>query len=185
MINGKKCVIEYSDLDGQQMHAQDESGELLFSQGSIAIHIFNVAFLCQRDLRLPYHMARKKVKTLIFGQGKAEVVEKQSVKLEMFIFDLIPEAMESLFYETSRDEEFAPLKNRSGADSIETCIRGQVEKHARQLEECGAKVPRNQQGESVYRIEISPLFALDLPALREKLAGREIEIDGDTLFEEE
>ncbi len=65
-------------------------------------------------------------------------------------------------------EEFAPLKNREGTDSIETCRRGQVEKAARWLETCGVAVPRGQDGRPRHLIEISPLFALD----RDEIAAK-------------
>jgi UDP-N-acetylglucosamine/UDP-N-acetylgalactosamine diphosphorylase len=183
LIDGSKGVIEYSDLDRQSMYAKNQEGELLYSQGSIAIHIFNVEFLASETIRLPYHRARKKVKTLIPEDGKTEVVEREGVKLEMFIFDVIPMADRAIFYETSREEEFAPLKNREGDDSIETCIGGQIMKAAIQLEAAGVVVPRDEKGRPKHRIEISPLFALDLEELKEKLAENPTQIEGDRLFE--
>ena len=183
VINGKSSIIEYSDLDEENMYAKDDEGELLFSQGSIAIHIFNVDFLSREDLALPFHVTRKKVKTLIVQYGKTEVVERAGIKLEMFIFDVILQAERTLFYETVREEEFSPLKNKSGNDSIETCINGQIEKFARYLESCGVRVPRDEKHRSLYRIEISPLFAPDLHTLKERLAGEAVEINGDRLFE--
>jgi len=182
LINGKSGIIEYSDLDEENMYAKDDEGELLFSQGSIAIHIFNVDFLSCEELTLPFHMARKKVKTLIVQNGKTEVVEREGIKFEMFIFDVIPQAERALFYETVRPEEFSPLKNKSGADSIESCINGQIEKYARYLEACGVRVPRDEKHRSLYRIEISPLFALDLQTLKERLADEVVEINDDRLF---
>ncbi len=181
-VDGKKIVIEYSDLDRQDMFATDDSGELLFSHGSIAIHVFNVSFLRKPALTLPYHIARKNVKTLMYADGKVEVVEKEGIKLEMFVFDLIPQADNALFYEADRIEEFAPLKNREGADSVDTCIAGQIEKAARRLEQCGVTVSRKASGESLHKLEISPLFALDLDGLCERLAGHDVEIDKDRLF---
>lgn len=182
VVKGKSNIIEYSDLDERNMYSKDDKGELLFSQGSIAIHIFNVDFLSREELTLPFHVARKKVKTLIVQNGKTEVVEREGVKLEMFIFDVIPQAERALFYETVRAEEFAPLKNKSGTDSIESCINGQIEKYARYLESCGVRVPRDEKHRSLYRIEISPLFAPDLRTLKERLADEDVEINGDRFF---
>jgi UDP-N-acetylglucosamine/UDP-N-acetylgalactosamine diphosphorylase len=127
-------------------------------------------------------VARKKVKALIVQNGKTEVVEREGIKFEMFIFDVIPRAERSLFYETLREMEFSPLKNKSGVDSIETCIRGQIERDARLLESCGVRVPRDENGQSLHRIEISPLFASDLRTLRKRLADEVVEINGDRLF---
>ena len=145
-IDGRPGVIEYSDLPDALRDARDGMGRLLFAQGSIAIHVLRVGFLAREDFRLPLHLARKRVRTLIPTPDGADTEDREAVKFEMFIFDAIPMAERSLFFEVDRAEEFAPLKNREGPDSIETCRRGQVEKAARWLEECGIAVPRGDDG---------------------------------------
>jgi len=182
-VDGKPTVVEYSDLSRENMYARDAGGKLLYSQGSIAIHLFSVGFLADEELELPFHTARKKVEALNAEDPANGTVEKEAVKLETFIFDLIPQARKALFFETEREEEFAPLKNKTGRDSVETCIRGQVEKAARRLSRCGVEVPRNQEGKPLYNLEISPLFAMDEASLREKTAAQELTINGDTLLE--
>jgi UDP-N-acetylglucosamine/UDP-N-acetylgalactosamine diphosphorylase len=181
-VNGRPGIIEYSDLDEESMYARDEKGQLLYSHGSIAVHLMNVAYLSRKGLKLPYHLARKRIRCLNYSHGRAEIVEKEGIKLETFIFDTIPHADRVLFYETLREEEFAPLKNKNGDDSIETCLAGQIEKAARYLAACGVEVPRDEEGRSLYRLEISPLFAPDLPTLKERLAGTIPILDGEKLF---
>jgi UDP-N-acetylglucosamine/UDP-N-acetylgalactosamine diphosphorylase len=133
-------------------------------------------------MSLPLHIARKKVQTLIPTPRGTEIEDREAVKFEMFVFDTIPFAERSLFYEVDRREEFAPLKNRDGVDSIETCLRGQTEKFAGWLEACGVEVPRDEYGRSRYAVEISPLFAADREALLEKRSHLKSRIDGDTLL---
>jgi UDP-N-acetylglucosamine/UDP-N-acetylgalactosamine diphosphorylase len=164
------------------MHARGPDGELSFLQGSIAIHIFNVAFLRRADLTLPYHLARKRVRTLNPASSTADIQEEEAIKMETFVFDAIPLARRALFFEVERAEEFAPLKNREGVDSVETCIRGQVEKAARWLEACGVRVPRDARGRSAHRIEISPLFASDPSVLAAKRGSLKDMVDEDTLL---
>ncbi len=182
VVEGRPCVIEYSDLDEKLMNAKGPGGNLLYSQGSIAIHLLNVDFLSSSKVPLPLHVARKKVKALKPTPGGAETGEEDAVKMEMFIFDAIPIASRSLFFETEREEEFAPLKNREGLDSIETCVRGQIEKAARWLSQCGVEVPRDRQGRSVHVVEISPLFAWDQQVLAAKRGSLKDGIDEDTLL---
>ncbi len=181
-IDGKPAVIEYSDLSPEIMSARDSAGKLQYPQGSIAIHILALSYLESARLSMPYHLARKKVKALIPTAGGAEIQEREAIKFEMFIFDAIPMAERALFLETDRGEEFAPLKNREGVDSLETCIRGQIEKSARWLEGCGVGVPRDERGLSRHAIEISPLFALDREELADKRASLAQRITGDTLL---
>jgi UDP-N-acetylglucosamine/UDP-N-acetylgalactosamine diphosphorylase len=165
------------------MLARDSKGDLVFSRGSIAIHILNVDFLSRQELVLPWHLARKKAKTLNPTPRGTEIVETDTVKMERFIFDAIPLAREALFFETDRVEEFAPLKNREGIDSVATCLRGQVERHARWLAACGVDVPRDSEGRSRHLIEISPLFAMDASVLAAKRGSVPDRIDDDTLLE--
>ncbi len=183
LIDGKPGIIEYSDLDSEAMYKRDERGELFYSQGSIAVHILNLDFLESQEGKLPYHIARKRVKTLIPTPSGTEIREEEAIKFEMFLFDAIPSARNPMFFETERREEFAPLKNREGVDSIETCIRGQVEKCAYWLEEVGVAVPRDESGRSVFLIEINPLFASNLDDLRKKRDELPEKITQDTLIE--
>jgi hypothetical protein len=103
----------------------------------------------------------------------------------MFIFDAIADAGHPLFFETTREEEFAPLKNREGRDSIETCRQGMTSLYARWLESNGVIVPR-REGKPLHRIEISPTFAWDAQSLGESLKLRlpstVNRIDEDTLL---
>jgi UDP-N-acetylglucosamine/UDP-N-acetylgalactosamine diphosphorylase len=179
---GRPSVIEYSDLAESDMRAREVAGKLRFSQGSIAIHILDVEFLASPGLRLPLHIARKKASVLNPTPTGTEIMEGEAVKMEMFIFDAIPEARRAIFFETDRVEEFAPLKNREGVDSIETCVRGQVEQAARWLEACGIEVPRDTEGRSVHAIEISPLFAMSGELVAARRGLLKDRIDEDTLL---
>jgi UDP-N-acetylglucosamine/UDP-N-acetylgalactosamine diphosphorylase len=180
--DGKPMIVEYSDLPPSLMHAQAAGGGLLYPQGSIAIHLFDVAFLAGAGLQLPWHLARKRVRALNPLPGGTEIVERDAVKMEKFVFDTIPLSRCALFFETERAEEFAPLKNREGVDSIETCVRGQVEQAARWLRACGVEVPRDGGGRSRYLLEISPLFALDQEVLAARRGIVKDRIDEDTLL---
>jgi len=182
LVGGRPCVIEYSDLDDKFMRATGPDGKLLFSHGSIAIHVLNVDFLLGEPLSLPLHIARKRVKTLKPIAEGTEIGEEDSVKMETFIFDAISLAGKAIFFETTRSEEFAPLKNREGVDSIETCIRGQVEKAAHWLTSCGVQVPRDSSGTPLHAIEISALFAWDSGVLAAKRGSIRDRIDEDTLL---
>jgi len=184
LIDGLPGVIEYSDLDAETMHARDARGRLLYSHGSIAIHILNVAFLAGGRLELPLHVARKAVRTFVPAEGAeggGRLEETEALKFEKFIFDAIPQARNPLFCETTREEEFAPLKNRSGGDSIASCRSGLEEQHVRWLEQAGVEVPR-RRGRSLHRVEISPLYAADAESLKVRLQSAVNRIDEDTLL---
>lgn len=162
---GRTVVIEYSDLPDELAEQRDEHGGLRFLAGSIAIHAISVDFVDRvvndPALSLPFHRAVKKVAHVdLASGGRVEPDEPNAVKVERFIFDAIPMATGSIVYETDRVEEFAPVKNAEGVDSIVTSKQLQTERAARWLESAGVKVPRTADGTPDCVIEISPLSAL-------------------------
>ena len=89
------------------------------------------------------------------------------MKLEAFVFDAIPLAESSIVLETSRVEEFAPIKNATGIDSPATSHQLQSDRNARWLSRYGVQVPIEKvpegagNGHVQAKIEISPLTALE------------------------
>jgi UDP-N-acetylglucosamine/UDP-N-acetylgalactosamine diphosphorylase len=167
VAGGEPRVIEYSDLAAELAKRRRPDGGLELWAGSIAIHAFELAFLerlAEGDVRLPYHRAAKKV-TFVDGSGAlVRPEEPNAVKFESFVFDALPLARRACIVETSRREEFAPLKNASGSDSPETVRRLIGDLHAGWLQRAGAAVHPGTP------VEISPLFALDERELRGKVS---------------
>ncbi|MBX3323946.1 MAG: UDPGP type 1 family protein [Phycisphaeraceae bacterium] len=162
---GKTRVIEYSDLPRELAHARDERGRLRFVAGSIAIHMLSVGFVeklnSDAGFALPYHRAVKKVRHVDLDTGEmVEPREANAVKLERFVFDAIALAGSSIVMETDRVEEFAPVKNAEGVDSIITSKELQSAKAARWLEAAGVVVPRRDDGSPDCVLEIGGLTAI-------------------------
>ncbi|MCI0362493.1 MAG: UDPGP type 1 family protein [Phycisphaerales bacterium] len=165
---GKKTmVIEYSDLPPELARQTDERGRLRFGAGNIAVHAIGVKFVQKltanvHHFGLPYHRAEKKVPYIDVRTGKrVEPQEPNAVKLEAFVFDAIPLADGPIIYETSRVEEFAPIKNAKGADSPATSHQIQSDRNGGWLARNGVTVPSDGDGHVAAMIEISPLTALE------------------------
>lgn len=170
----RTMVVEYSDLPEALAAATNPDGSLRFIAGSPAIHLLGVAFVeklaSDPAFALPYHRAVKKIPHVDLETGEpVEPTEPNGVKLERFVFDAIPLAERSIVLETDRVEEFAPVKNKDGTDSIVTSKLLQTERAARWLEAAGVAVPRRADGSPDCVIEISPLTA----TCAEGLAGRD------------
>ncbi|MCE9562277.1 MAG: UDPGP type 1 family protein [Planctomycetes bacterium] len=166
LLDGKCGMIEYSDLPQELATAREANGELRFRAGNPAIHLFAVDFLTRITSSggLAFHIARKAV-THFDPETQAVVkpgTEPNALKFERFIFDALPLAERWLAVETSRAEEFSPLKNATGADSPETVRADQIALFSRWLEAAG--VPTQEQP-----VEISPLFALDPEELKRQI----------------
>ena len=75
-------------------------------------------------------------------------------------------------FECDRDDEFSPVKNATGADSVKTCRAALTEQYGRWLEAAGARVPRKADGTVDGVIEISPMVATGPEHLAGGLASR-------------
>jgi UDP-N-acetylglucosamine/UDP-N-acetylgalactosamine diphosphorylase len=166
VVNGRCGIIEYSDLPAAMAAERDAPGRLLFRAGSPAIHVFGVEFLervTARGTGLSFHVARKKVPHFDPRTGSTVTpTAENALKFELFVFDALPMAHRWLAMETRREEEFAPLKNATGADSPEAVKAAISALHRGWLERAGVRTHG-------HPVEVSPLFALDAEELRSKI----------------
>jgi UDP-N-acetylglucosamine/UDP-N-acetylgalactosamine diphosphorylase len=184
LVDGRCTMIEYSDLPESLARQTDEQGRLRIWAGSPAIHVFDVEFLRRvvgEGVKIPFHVAKKKVPYLDERGQLAHPAQENALKFELFIFDVLPLAERCVVVETSRREEFVPLKNASGLDSPETVRQAQSDLAADWLTRAGVTAPRGADGSAAVALEVSPLFALDAEELAKKV-DRSRKIDGPTYF---
>jgi UDP-N-acetylglucosamine/UDP-N-acetylgalactosamine diphosphorylase len=175
-LNGKETIVEYSDYDGRHMSALDEEGNILYWAGNTAIHAFSLSFvkrLNEHGFALPYHCAKKQINALN-SNGTPEATDVW--KFETFVFDAIPLASRTCCMEVSREEEFSPVKNRSGTDSPSTARESMAKMFRTWLDHADVIVP------SGLTIEVSPLFALDEEEFVGKVKGTLHSVTKDTYF---
>jgi UDP-N-acetylglucosamine/UDP-N-acetylgalactosamine diphosphorylase len=183
-IDGRCSMIEYSDLPLEMARQTDETGRLRLWAGSPAIHYFDVDFLTRMTAgagRIPFHVARKKAAFLDESGRSAQPDKENALKFERFIFDVLPLAERWAVVETSRREEFAPLKNAAGADSPKAVKQAISDLAADWLEAAGVAAPKKADGGAAVALEVSPLFALDAAQFAAKV-DRNTRIDGPRYF---
>jgi len=171
LIDGRCSMIEYSDLPESLARQTDERGGLRIWAGSPAIHYFSIDFLervTQGQTRIPFHVARKKVPYLNEAGQMMEPKKENAFKFEMFIFDVLPMADRWAIVETTRREEFEPLKNATGPDSPATVRQAISDLAGDWLQQAGIAVPL-RDGHTTVPLEISPLYALDAEELAAKV----------------
>ncbi|MDF1740683.1 MAG: UDPGP type 1 family protein [Verrucomicrobiales bacterium] len=163
--NGEALVVEYSDLPDKLATELDDNGDLRFRAGSIAIHIFNRAFVQRlgsgkdKSAKLPFHLAHKKVPFLDLNGETQEPSEPNAYKFEMFVFDALPFAANPTIIETAREDDFSPVKNAEGVDSAQTCRDDQLRQFARWAAAAGIDIETDETGLPPFAFEVSPLFA--------------------------
>lgn len=117
--DGRLGCIEYSDLDEELATAVEADGQLRYRAGNIALHAFDLRFLEEMaEAALPLHLARKEIAAL--RGGSPQPVPQPGIKFETFVFDALPLADRAMVQLAERSEEFAPVKNASGSDSVAT-----------------------------------------------------------------
>jgi UDP-N-acetylglucosamine/UDP-N-acetylgalactosamine diphosphorylase len=179
LLDGKCAILEYSDLDESLTRLTGTAGRPKLWAANPAIHLFDVGFLRRvtRDVdSMPWHLAHKKVPYVDEAGRTIEPAEANALKFERFIFDVLPLAERWTVFATTREAEFAPLKNAEGADSPATVRAALIGQAAEWLQQAGIQVPRDAQRNPAVALEVSPLFALDAEELARKV-DRGIRVD--------
>lgn len=115
--DGHPSVIEYYELDRlKKENVVSLSG---MDYGVILNYLFKVSEM-EKTLSdpLPIHRARKKIP---YYDGEYHMPKTENgFKYEMLATDLVERMPDCLAYEILREQEFAPVKNLTGEDSVNT-----------------------------------------------------------------
>ena len=119
--NGNPGVIEYYELTDAMANATDDKGNLLYGYGVIMNYLFNFDKLEEIvNVKIPVHKVKKKVET-VNEEGVTYKPEKENgIKFEVLAVDLVALMEKVLPFEVVREREFAPIKNKTGIDSVES-----------------------------------------------------------------
>jgi UDP-N-acetylglucosamine/UDP-N-acetylgalactosamine diphosphorylase len=170
--HGKVVVIEYSDMPLAMQRETEPGGALRYGAGSIAIHLIDREFARRmatggEGVALPFHRADKKIATINPAGQPVKPEKANGVKFEMFVFDALPFAGNSIVIETARADDFSPVKNAEGVDSPATCRADQLRQFAHWLQAVGAAVETDDTGLPKVAVEVSPLFGYDAATFAE------------------
>ena len=114
-------VIEYYELPETLANLRDSEGGLVYSAGVTLNYLFHAKTLERVSHQsIPVHVVKKKIP---FIDEKGKLVNPQTengYKFETLILDLIKLMGSCLPYEVEREREFAPVKNLTGTDSVDT-----------------------------------------------------------------
>lgn len=119
--DGRPSIVEYYDLTDELMNARNESGEPAYNFGAILNYLFEVKALEQTISRkLPLHIVEKKIPHMDDDGNFVEPEKPNGYKYETLVLDMVHMMDSCLPYEVKREYEFAPIKNMTGIDSVDT-----------------------------------------------------------------
>lgn len=119
--DGKPSIVEYYEMTDEMIHSRDEEGKLLYNYGVILNYLFNVEVLTRiMNQNLPTHIVEKKIPYINDNAEYVKPEEPNGYKFETLVLDMIHMMDNCLSFEVIRDREFAPIKNATGVDSLES-----------------------------------------------------------------
>lgn len=119
--DGKPSIVEYYELTEELMNAKDEKGEPAYNYGVILNYLFNVKELEKiMEASMPLHVVKKKIPYMDENGQLIKPDNPNGYKFETLILDMIHLMKSCLPFEVRREKEFAPIKNKTGIDSVDT-----------------------------------------------------------------
>ena len=119
--DGKPSIIEYYELTPEMAEATSETGALLYGFGVILNYLFSVDKLFEiAEKQMPLHIVEKKVPYLDEAGNMVKPESPNAYKFETLILDMVYLMDDCLSFEVDREKEFAPVKNATGVDSVES-----------------------------------------------------------------
>lgn len=119
--DGRPSIIEYYDLTEDLANAKDENGAPAYYFGVILNYLFRISDLEKiREKNLPLHVVEKKIPYLNEAGEQVKPESPNGYKFEQLVLDMIHELDSCLPFEVERNKEFAPIKNKTGIDSVES-----------------------------------------------------------------
>lgn len=119
--DGKPSIVEYYEMTDDMIHLRDENGNLLYNFGVILNYMFRLDKLEQIvNKELPVHIVEKKIPYMDETGTFIKPDKPNGYKFEELVLDMIHLMDSCLPYEVVRNHEFAPIKNPTGVDSVES-----------------------------------------------------------------
>ncbi len=119
--DGKPSIVEYYEMTDENRNSRGQDGELLYNYGVILNYLFDIATLTRiMNENMPVHIVEKKIPYIDSSGKMVRPEEPNGYKFETLILDMIHMMENCLPFEVERRKEFAPIKNRTGVDSLDS-----------------------------------------------------------------
>ncbi len=119
--DGMPSIVEYYEITDEMLTRRDEQGRLVYRFGVILNYLFGVEKLNEIcNNRMPMHIVSKKIPYMDENGTFIKPDKPNGHKFETLVLDMVHMQDSCLAYEVVREKEFAPIKNPTGIDSVES-----------------------------------------------------------------
>lgn len=119
--DGKPSIVEYYEMTEEMRTRREADGRLSYNYGVILNYLFSVNRLEEIvNEKMPLHIVEKKIPYMDENGVFTTPSEPNGYKFETLVLDMVHMQDSCLSYEVEREKEFAPVKNSTGVDSVET-----------------------------------------------------------------
>jgi UDP-N-acetylglucosamine/UDP-N-acetylgalactosamine diphosphorylase len=117
----RTSIVEYYEMTDEMRYQRNPDGQLSYGFGVILNYLFRVDKLEQiLGTSMPIHVVEKKIPYLTEDGQFIEPENPNGYKFEELALDMVHILDNCLPFEVVREAEFAPIKNASGVDSLES-----------------------------------------------------------------
>lgn len=119
--DGRPSIVEYYELTEDMRYETLPDGTLAYKDGVILNYLFSIKALEENmHNNLSTHVVKKKIECLDENGNTVKPETENGYKFETLVLDMIHDMDNCLAYEVVREKEFAPIKNKTGVDSVGT-----------------------------------------------------------------
>jgi UDP-N-acetylglucosamine/UDP-N-acetylgalactosamine diphosphorylase len=119
--DGKPSIVEYYEMTDEIINSREPNGDLSYNFGVILNYLFRVDKLEEiMNTHMPVHVVEKKIPYINEAGEYIKPETPNGYKFELLVLDMIHLLDNCLSFEVVRDYEFAPIKNKTGVDSVES-----------------------------------------------------------------
>ncbi len=119
--DGTPSIVEYYEMTEEMINSREPDGRLSYNYGVILNYLFRTDHLERiAGNNMPIHVVHKKVPYINENGDLVKPKKENAYKFETLVLDMIHMQEKCLSFEVDRQREFAPVKNATGVDSVES-----------------------------------------------------------------
>ncbi len=117
----KPSIVEYYEMTKEMATLRKPDGDLAYNFGVTLNYLFQVNTLEQMlGANMPLHIVEKKIPYMDASGSFIQPDQPNGYKFETLVLDMVHMSKDCIPCEIIREKEFAPIKNATGVDSLES-----------------------------------------------------------------